>query len=153
MQQQMRLMMEHVNNMSKQKKIESWKDVYKLPLFIEPYCPFMVMTYDKQRAFDFEWEAWEDYDRKFDESTEKLKPIIVDKINGKDVKIEHLSNFKYDGDGMIMATYDADGKEYDIMLIRGWGHLTGIGALHLDHEFAAKLQDDFAKYIVDTLNN
>lgn len=37
------------------------------------------------------------------------------------------------------------------MLIRGWGHLTGCGALNLpDHE-AAKIQDDFGEWIVKKL--
>ena len=130
-----------------------WKEVYKLPVEIDTYCPFMVLTADKQRAFDFEWEAWEDYDKKFDASVINIKPLIVDKLNGKDVKIEHLSDFKYDDNGMTTATYDADGKEYNIMLIRGWGHLTGIGGLHLSDKEACKIQDDFGRYIANQLNN
>ena len=38
------------------------------------------------------------------------------------------------------------------MLIRGWGHLTGTGGLHLSESAAAKIQDDFGQYIVETLN-
>ena len=38
------------------------------------------------------------------------------------------------------------------MLIRGWGHLIGTGGLHLNDEDAAKIQDDFGQYIIDTLN-
>jgi len=43
------------------------------------------------------------------------------------------------------------GKE--VLLIRGWGRLTGGGGLNLPHEVAAKLQDDFGNWIVNVLNN
>ena len=36
--------------------------------------------------------------------------------------------------------------------IRGWGHLTGGGALNLSQEVAMKLQDDFGKRVVRLLN-
>ncbi len=35
--------------------------------------------------------------------------------------------------------------------IRGWGHLTGCGALNLPSDVAAKIQDDFGKFIVEKL--
>lgn len=39
-----------------------------------------------------------------------------------------------------------------VCLVRGWGHLTGCGALNLPAELAAKIQDGFVKYIIDRLN-
>ena len=39
------------------------------------------------------------------------------------------------------------------MRIRGWGMLTGIGAYNLPAEEAAQIQDDFANYCVQMLNN
>ena len=40
-----------------------------------------------------------------------------------------------------------------VMRIRGWGYLTGLGAhaLGLDSNDAAKIQDEFAEYIVKSL--
>jgi hypothetical protein len=42
-----------------------------------------------------------------------------------------------------------DGKK--ILLTRGWGHLTGIGALNLPTDIAAKVQDDFIDWTVSKL--
>lgn len=42
-----------------------------------------------------------------------------------------------------------DGKK--ILLARGWGHLTGIGALNLPTDIAAKVQDDFIDWTVRKL--
>ena len=42
-------------------------------------------------------------------------------------------------------------EDNPFIMIRGWGHLTGMCALHLDHDVARKIQDDFAKWIVDKL--
>lgn len=38
-----------------------------------------------------------------------------------------------------------------LLVVRGWGHLTGCGGLHLDEEEAAKIQDDFAQHVVNCL--
>lgn len=39
-----------------------------------------------------------------------------------------------------------------VLLIRGWGYLTGIGGLNLPPEKAAVIQDDLADYICTRLN-
>lgn len=38
-----------------------------------------------------------------------------------------------------------------ILVVRGWGYLTGSGGLHLSEEEACKIQDDFARYVVSKL--
>ena len=38
-----------------------------------------------------------------------------------------------------------------MLLLRGWGHLTGCGALNLPPDQAAKIQDDFANWVVNKL--
>lgn len=38
-----------------------------------------------------------------------------------------------------------------ILVVRGWGYLTGAGCLNLDEAEAAKIQDDFAKHVVNCL--
>ncbi len=38
-----------------------------------------------------------------------------------------------------------------LLVVRGWGYLTGTGGLHLDNEEAAKIQDDFALFVVTCL--
>jgi hypothetical protein len=42
-------------------------------------------------------------------------------------------------------------NEEDFIEIRGWGNLTGIGGHKFEAEKAAKIQDDFANWIMDTL--
>jgi len=39
----------------------------------------------------------------------------------------------------------------DIILIRGWGYLTGTGGLNLPDIEAIKIQDDLANYLVEKL--
>lgn len=131
----------------------NWKDVYKLPLFVEQACPFMIMTEDRQRAFDFAWPVW-GRDSKWHNTTDELKHLIVDKLNGdSSIVIEDLYNFQYDGNGMIKAFSLKYRELGDVIMIRGWGHLTGIGGLHLTDKEACKIQDDFAKWICETLNH
>lgn len=38
-----------------------------------------------------------------------------------------------------------------LLVVRGWGYLTGVCGLHLDEEEAAKIQDDFALFVVNCL--
>ena len=40
-----------------------------------------------------------------------------------------------------------------VFTIRGWGHLTSPGGLHLSEIEAEKTQDDFALWILETLNS
>ncbi|MEG1587612.1 MAG: hypothetical protein RR346_12145 [Bacteroidales bacterium] len=42
-------------------------------------------------------------------------------------------------------------NEKEVFLIRGWGHLTGCGALNLPSETAARIQDEFAEWVVKRL--
>lgn len=38
-----------------------------------------------------------------------------------------------------------------IIIVRGWGRLTGIGGYNIPHDEAAKIQDDFINWIVETI--
>ena len=137
--------------MKKNKTNLTWQDVFKLPLHNEEYCPFMVLTSDGDRAFDFEWPAWENYD-KTDRVSEETQTKIINKINGENVVIEDFYNFSYNGAGDIYAYSVKTKKNKHIMMIRSWGYLTGTCALNLSDDVAAKLQDDFGNFIVETLN-
>lgn len=133
------------------KKIPDFKEIYKLPLKYVEDCPFMVLTADGQRAFDFEWPGWPTYEKNEHIDGKSIHDIIA-KLNGNsNVIIENYYNFTYK-DGEIWAFSTKAKKKKHIMLIRGWGHLTGTGGLHLKDEDAAKIQDAFGQYIVETLN-
>jgi hypothetical protein len=47
---------------------------------------------------------------------------------------------------------EKDGERKEFILIRGWGNLTGTGSYNLDGEYAGKIQDTLAEYIVEKLN-
>ncbi|WP_290193474.1 hypothetical protein [Paramuribaculum intestinale] len=38
-----------------------------------------------------------------------------------------------------------------ILVVRGWGYLTGAGCLNLSNEEALKIQDEFAQHVVNCL--
>ena len=48
---------------------------------------------------------------------------------------------------------DNDINNVPILLIRGWGMLTGVGGYNLDPNVAAQIQDDFAEFILKQLND
>lgn len=56
--------------------------------------------------------------------------------------------FKYDRDGSCIF----DSKNNMIADVRGWGHLTGRGALALSEEEAIKIQDRIGAEIVRAMN-
>lgn len=43
-------------------------------------------------------------------------------------------------------------NDVPFILIRGWGRLTGTGAYNLDAEYACRIQDTLAEYIVEKLS-
>jgi hypothetical protein len=116
----------------------TFKDVYKFPLKVDDYCPIITWTADKQRAFD--WCV--------DISFEKQQELI-DIINGTK---QHQFKYKFYREYTEIYSTNPIFKGEPILLIRGWGYLTGIGGLHLSQEEAAKIQDEFGDYIVEQLN-
>ena len=116
----------------------TFKEVYKLPLKVDEYCPLITWTANKQRAFD--WCV--------DVNSEKQQELI-DIINGTK---QYQFKYKfYREDSYIFSENPVFNNE-PVLSIRGWGYLTGIGGLHLSSEEASKIQDDFGDYIVKQLN-
>jgi hypothetical protein len=116
----------------------TFKEVYKFPLKVDNYCPIITWTADKQRAFD--WCV--------DVSSEKQQELI-DVLNGTK---QFQFKYKFYREGIEIHSENPIFKGKPILLIRGWGYLTGIGGLHLPQEEAIKIQDDFGDYIVEQLN-
>ena len=111
-----------------------FKDVYKFPLIADVNGCF-IWTDNSVMAFT---ELFED--------NYEFAKYLVDRINGTVEADDNLRPFKAIDD----VIEDNSGKE--VLLVRGWGHLVGIGALHLPVEEAAKIQDDFLDYCVNQLN-
>lgn len=113
------------------KKELTFKDVYQLPLEFDEYCPVYIYSANGVMTFN-----------NLIDDREKLKEILAI-LNGK-------SNKKVTNE----VTYEKGYIKSDgipILLLRGWGHLTGCGALNLPAEKAAKIQDDFANWVVNKL--
>lgn len=116
----------------------TFKEVYKFPLKVDEYCPFITWTADNQRAFD--WCV--------DVSYEKQQELI-DMINGTK---QHQFKYKFYREDIEIYSDNPIFKGEPILMIRGWGYLRGPGGLHLPVEEAIRIQDEFGDYIVEQLN-
>ena len=113
----------------------SFRDLYQFPFHQAKYGSWV---YDANSNFIFQFEI----DNK--ETREKAVAILNGEFeSNKDNKFVHE-------DGMIYLEKDGERKEF--ILIRGWGNLTGVGAYNLDGEYAGKIQDTLAEYIIEKLN-
>ena len=76
-------------------------------------------------------------------------PILLPDTCPEETNVYDMRLTKHE-DGYILI--QKDDKWYKIMLIRGWGYLIGTGGLNLSADKAAKIQDDFGNWIVETLS-
>lgn len=108
----------------------SFKEVYQLPLHIDDLCPIYVYSANEVMTFNI-----------LTDDKDKVKEVL-DALNGKSNK--RYNNVEYADEHILV-----DGKP--IFLIRGWGHLTGVGTLSLPCETAVKIQNDFCNWVVRKL--
>lgn len=111
----------------------SFRDLYEFPFRGESYS----WVYDKNNNFIFQFEI----------DNKKTREKCLSIING-DLTPTKGNSFVHDG-GVIYL--EKNGDRLPIILIRGWGNLTGIGAYNLDGEYASKIQDTLAVFIVNQL--
>ena len=117
--------------------MENFKNYYKFPLQADNMGVY-VRTIDKQKALMFAVSL-----------KDEVIQNIVDKLNGESNKsiaypMWHIKNG-------TEVWFD----DVKVMIIRGWGMLHGTGnrCYNLSVEEAIKIQDEFAKYVVDVLNS
>ena len=111
--------------------MKNWNDIYLLPLELAGYG---CHVYDQRDNFVFQFQI----------RNEKTQKSILKILNGElEMKTKH--SFTYENGCIVM-----DG-EYTIIMIRGWGNLTGIGAHNLAEDEAANIQDTFAAWIIEKL--
>lgn len=84
------------------------------------------------------------------DNNEELVNKIIRVINGEENFKNPKLNFKKDSVHIIMCDEE---HEKELILIRGWGYLTGVGGLNLSEEEAIEIQNDLADYIVERLND
>ena len=114
-----------------------WREVYQLTLRSDSGSYVWSNNGTMTFTFDFDY----DYGEK-----RKMIEKIVEKLNGN-------SSIKFDSDFTIQDGIDFYYAGEYAFCIRGWGHLTGTGALHLSDAEAVSIQDDFAKWVLETLNS
>lgn len=117
--------------------MENFKKYYKFPLHADDMGIY-VRTIDYEMALMFTVGLDDDTIHN-----------IIDKLNGKSNKSVVYPLWRIKRGTEIW--YD----NTKVMIIRGWGMLHGTGncCYGLPEEEAIKIQDEFAKYVVDTLNN
>lgn len=108
--------------------MKTWKDIYSLPLKGSDHS----WVYDANDNFVFQF-CIEDID---------LQNQIIERINGAKNWIDKISNLRY-SEGYIEKSNGSN-----LILIRGWGYLTGI----VSPKEASNIQDTFAQFIISKLN-
>ena len=113
----------------------SFKDLYEFPFH---QAKFGSWVYDANSNFIFQFEM----------NNKTTQESCIRILNGEIVPTKE--NKFVHKDGTIYL--ERDGELHDFILIRGWGNLTGGGSYNLDGEYAGKIQDTLAEYIVEKLN-
>lgn len=123
-----------------------WRDCYELPLHIDNYCVYASDKNHTPSLSNFNIR-FDDHGNFVEGEVERIKKIISI-INGE-IESDFDSDWSVDEDEPAQINYKG-GHQF---LVRGWGHLTGIGnAMNLPVEIAEKMQDGFISYIINRLN-
>ena len=84
-----------------------------------------------------------------DESKEKMLRVI----NGSDEKFKNQFKLRYENGLVFITDKNNNIQDRELLLIRGWGYLTGKGGgLGLDGDTAVEIQKLLANYIIERLN-
>jgi len=122
------------------KKAENQAAVSKSAFYTRPFYEDHRWVYDAKNNFTFQFYKTV--------TKEEMKAIIF-RLNALDKNTEEIQiyNLEYHPD-----TTSITNNGFPFIEIRGWGNLTGIGGYNFTTEKAAKIQDDFALYLIDNLS-
>lgn len=122
---------------------------YKFPLKMWEGTTGKVFTDDNNMAFDWLLPYGKQYNG--------IKQRLLDRVNGYDYTPWGTKKTFYKNDnGHIVCKIEEGenaGKEIKVLLVRGWGMLTGVGGYNLDPSVASQIQDDFTEFILKQLND
>lgn len=113
--------------------MKTYKDIYKFPLHQDKYSGWV-------------WDADDNFVFQFEYKGDATRAQMLDVINGEDLFTNPDLSFKHT-EGIITSNLGED-----MIMIRGWGNLTGTGGHNLHPNDAINVQDTFAEYIVERLN-
>lgn len=126
--------------------MKTYKDIYVFPL--KP-ANGGGWVFDQNGNFVFQFEAQFEGGN-YAKGWKEFEDKVLDCLNGKNhLKLTTESYFIHK-EGQIFIKQEDNNKL--IITIRGWGNLTGIGSHNLSGEEAANIQDTFAEFIVNKLN-
>lgn len=123
--------------MSKCKTIKTFKEAWTLPFVGDP-DGYTSYVWDSKNRMCFNFLSYD----------EELYKRVIDLLNGKDAvpfKIVQRN------DQHILVSDSEENYITPILLVRGWGYLTGCGALKQDNQTAIMLQDQLIDYCVEKL--
>ena len=132
----------------------NFKEVYEFPLEMMRATSSKIFTKSHNMAFDFPISFLKGiYPNLMEISVESRKKIL-DIINGDRESSEMTTKLKlrYDPDTTVIY-HKHEGVDREFIIVRGWGHLTGVGGLNLSAEEATRIQTEFAEYIIEKLTN
>lgn len=125
--------LQHISEHPEEEIKSWWKNVYQLPLRVDEYCPHYAYSANGTMALTFQTD-----DREF------IKKFI-DTLNGERESQAKSGTWRNEGVDIIAG-------DRLVCFVRGWGHLTGCGALALPLEVAALIQDGFIEYIMERIS-
>lgn len=111
----------------------TFRDIYSFPFKGSRHS----WVYDSESNFIFQFQ----FDN--DDTENKILKILNGEIT------EYKRQFLKHEQGMIYVLDEGQWKE--LILIRGWGNLTGVGGYNLPPEKAVKIQDTLAEFIIEKL--
>lgn len=119
-----------------------WQEFFKLPF---ENCYSKVFDNQFHMVFDFLSDFY-DVENML-ELDDKSKKHIVDCLNGN-YELKNQYEFSYNPtEGLISL------NNQPIIMLRGWGFLTGIGGCKLDADQAFEIQKSLGNWIINKLNN
>lgn len=110
----------------------TWEQVYDLPLVKDEFTSYAWAKNGTMAIQFLPWISKED----------RIK--IVCAINGS-IKL-NIKQLSKDGCDFLI-------NEKPAFFVRGWGHLTGTGALNLPQEKALEIQNGFIDHVFKSLNS
>ena len=126
---------------------KTFRDFYEFPLHIGDVLPFKTFCADS-RAMAYDVTNWNLPLNAYQE----LLEIINGTRKSNDSEFWDKPAF-YISDGCKI--YNAEEPSHPLIIVRGWGRLTGhgVGGNKLPEGVAKQIQDDFVHYIIEKLNN
>lgn len=126
--------------------MKTYKDIYRFPLKKAKYGSWV---YDSANNFVFQFESKFDEKGSYAKGWQEFVAKVIDTLNAEDKMALHHGKFVHENGDIFIQE---DKLKTHVITIRGWGGLTGVGGHNLSSEDAANIQDTFADFIVERLN-